>query len=234
MRRFVLIAALLVSVPAIAWVSVSPVAAQSTWKRVLFQKEGFSVIVPEMPKIRKEKGLSLYEVVRDKEQMRYAVGYLDLAIAPGNDSKLINEVYEGVKKGAEKDKGDLVAYRTIERNGFPGREMTFFLPDGFAARWRVYIVNKRAYFLSATTTRKNLQTDLAGSVAVFLDSFRLNAKRPAPQQLPRQSVPILPSPSPTPSPTVTPLPSPTPSPTVTPSPGSIPSPTATPSPQGRR
>ena len=225
MRRFVLVAALLTSVPTIVGISDSPSsAAQSVWKRVLFQKEGFSVIVPEMPKARQEKGLALYEIVRNKEQIRYAVGYIDLAVAPGTNPKLINEVYEGVQKGAEKDQGDLVSYRSISLNGFPGREMSFLLPDGFAARWRVYVVNKRAYFLSATTTRKNLQTDLAKSVAVFLDSFRLNAKRSAPQQLPRQSVPILPSPSLTPSPRVTPSPSPTPSPTVTPSPSPTPSP----------
>ncbi len=72
--------------------------------------------------------------------------------------------------------------------------------------------------MAAKTFDQSKQFDLAKSVAVFLDSFRLSAKRPAPQQLPRQSVPILPSPSPTPSPTVTPSPSPAPSPTATPSP----------------
>lgn len=222
MRRFVLIAALLISAPTIAWVTaLPPVAAQSLWKRFAFPKAGFSVVIPGTPTERREKGLSIFEVVRDEERIRYAVSYIDLAVAPGNNSKLLNEVYEGVRKGAEQDKGDLISYRTIKLNGFPGREMDFLLPDNYVARWRVYVVNKRAYFLSATTTRKNLQTDLATSVAVFLNSFRVNAK-PAPAPIPKQSVPILPSPSPQPSPT--------PIPTVAPSPQDSPTPSGTPTP----
>ncbi len=156
---------------------ISPAMAQdSIWKRFTSSRGRFSVVMPGTPKERKENGLSIFEVVRDEESVRYAVGFLDLPVAPGKNAKLQNEVYEGVRRGAETGKGDLISYRTIALKGYPGREMNFKLPDNVVARWRVYLVNKRAYFVNVTTTQDNQETGLATSIDVFLNSFRLLGK----------------------------------------------------------
>lgn len=153
---------------------VAPAMAQdSIWKRFTSSRGRFSVVMPGTPKERKENDLSIFEVVRDEESVRYAVGFLDLPVAPGKNARLQNEVYEGVRKGAAKEQGDLISYRTIALKGYPGREMNFKLSDNLVARWRVYLVNKRAYFVNVTTTQENQQTGLATSIDVFLNSFRL-------------------------------------------------------------
>lgn len=184
MRRLTTIAALIVLGSLIGMHAksdragiVSPAIAQeSIWKRFVSSRGRFSIVMPGTPKERKENGLTMFEVVRDEESVRYAVGFLDLSVAPGKNVKLQNEVYEGVRKGAAKGKGELISYRTIALRGYPGREMNFKLPDNVVARWRVYLVNKRAYFVNVTTTQENQQTGLATSIAVFLNSFRLLGK----------------------------------------------------------
>jgi len=153
------------------------IAEESLWKRFTSQRGGFSIVIPGTPKERKESGLTLFELIRDDESVRYSVGYLDLPVAPGNDKKLQNEVYEGVRKGAAKDQGELLSFRSIQFKGFPGREMNFKLPDEMVAKWRVYLVNRRAYFVSVTTTKSNQEQGLATSIDVFLNSFRLVGKR---------------------------------------------------------
>lgn len=159
-------------------VQLQPVTAQeSLWRRFTSQRGGFSVVMPGTPKERKDGNLTLFEVIRDDEQVRYAVGYLDLPVAPGNDRRLQNEVYEGVRRGAEKDQARLTSFRTIRLGNFPGREMNFNLPDNMIARWRVYLVNRRAYFVNVTTTKENQERGLATSINVFLNSFRLVGKR---------------------------------------------------------
>ncbi|HTL90033.1 MAG TPA: hypothetical protein VL134_11580 [Leptolyngbya sp.] len=152
------------------------IAQESIWKRFTSQQGRFSIVLPGTPKERKEGGLTLFELIRDDESVRYSVGFLDLPVAPGADKKIQNEVYEGVRRGAAKDQGELLSYRTIQLNGFPGREMNFKLPDDMVAKWRVYIVNKRAYFVSVTTTQQNQAQGLATSIDVFLNSFRLVGK----------------------------------------------------------
>lgn len=179
MRRWFLLLALTVSVPVISLPPIPVEAQASLWKRFTSAKSGFSAVMPGTPKQRKEKNLTVYEVTRDEEKMRYSVGVIDLAIAPGDDPKLTNEVFEGIRKGAEKQDGKLLSFKTIKLAGqYPGREMNFTLPDEFRARWRVYVVGKRAYFLSVTTTQENLETKLAGSTAVFLNSLRVQAPKP--------------------------------------------------------
>ncbi|MBE9013703.1 hypothetical protein IQ250_26290 [Pseudanabaenaceae cyanobacterium LEGE 13415] len=167
--------AILVGLPVVQW---KPIAAQeSLWRRFTSQKGGFSVVIPGTPKERKDGNLTLFEVIRDDERVRYSVGYLDLPVAPGNDQRLQNEVYEGVRKGAEKDQAELISFRTIRLGSFPGREMNFKLPDDMVARWRIYLVNRRAYFVSVTTTKENQERGLTTSINVFLNSFRLVGKR---------------------------------------------------------
>ncbi|MBW4440222.1 MAG: hypothetical protein KME10_03080 [Plectolyngbya sp. WJT66-NPBG17] len=155
----------------------SATAQESIWKRFTSQRGGFSIVMPGTPKERKESGLTLFDLMRDDESVRYSVGYLDLPVAPGTDKKLQNEVYEGVRKGAAKDQGELLSFRTIQLNGSPGREMNFKLPDDMVAKWRVYLVNRRAYFVNVTTTQENQKRGLATSIDVFLNSFRLVGKR---------------------------------------------------------
>ncbi|MBD1842194.1 hypothetical protein H6F89_01970 [Cyanobacteria bacterium FACHB-63] len=155
----------------------SAVAQESLWKRFTSQRGGFSVVMPGTPKERKENGLTLFELIRDDESVRYSVGYLDLPVAPGTDKRLQNEVYEGVRKGAAKDQGELVSFRTIQLNRFPGREMNFKLPDEMVAKWRIYLVNRRAYFVNVTTTKDNQEQGLSTSINVFLNSFRLVGRR---------------------------------------------------------
>lgn len=167
--------AILIGSPAVELKNAA--AQESIWKRFTSQRGGFSIVMPGTPKERKDNGLTLFELIRDDESVRYSVGYLDLSVAPGKDKKLQNEVYEGVRKGAAKDQGDLLSFRTIQLNGFPGREMNFKLPDDMVAKWRVYLVNKRAYFVNVTTTQANQEQGLSTSIDVFLNSFRLVGKR---------------------------------------------------------
>ncbi|GAP99366.1 hypothetical protein [Leptolyngbya sp. NIES-2104] len=167
--------AILLGSPVVQLKSVT--AQESLWRRFTSQRGGFSVVMPGTPKERKEGNLTLFEVIRDDESVRYSVGYLDLPVAPGNDRKLQNEVYEGVRRGAEKDQAELLSFRTIRLGNFPGREMNFKLPDEMGAKWRVYLVNRRAYFVSVTTTQENQERGLATSIDVFLNSFRLVGKR---------------------------------------------------------
>ena len=148
-------------------------AQESIWKRFTSKRGGFSIVIPGTPTERKAGGLTLFELIRDDESVRYSVGFLDLPVAPGKDKKLQNEVYDGVQKGAAKDQGELLSSRTIQLNEFSGREMNFKLPDGMVAKWRVYIMNKRAYFVNVTTTQQNQEQGLATSIDVFLNSFRL-------------------------------------------------------------
>lgn len=151
----------------------STTAQESLWKRFTSKQAGFSVVMPGTPTERKENGLRQFEVIRDDESVRYAVGILELPVAPGNNRKLQNEVYEGIRKGAANGQADLLSFRTIQLNGFPGREMNFKLPDEMVAKWRVYLVDRRAYFINVTTTEENQASGLATSIDVFLNSFRL-------------------------------------------------------------
>ncbi len=167
--------AILLGSPAVEWQNVT--AQESIWKRFTSKRGGFSIVIPGTPTERKEGELTLFELIREDESVRYSVGFLDLPVAPGSDKKLQNEVYDGVEKGAAKDQGDLQSFRTIQLSGFPGREMNFKLPDEMVAKWRVYIVNKRAYFVNVTTTQQNQEQGLATSIDVFLSSFRLVGKR---------------------------------------------------------
>ena len=170
-------AAIVLGSPAVELSRAVAQESESLWKRFTSQQGRFSIVMPGTPIERKEGGLSLFELIRDEESVRYSVGFLDLPAAPGNDKKLQNEVYSGVENGAAKDKGELLSFRTIQLNGFPGREMNFKLPDDLVAKWRVYIVNKRAYFVNVTTTTQNQAEGLATSIDVFLSSFRLMGKR---------------------------------------------------------
>lgn len=167
--------AILIGSPVVQLNSVT--AQESLWRRFTSQRGGFSVVMPGTPKERKEGNLTLFEVIRDDEQVRYAVSYLDLPVAPGTDKRLQNEVYDGVRRGAAKDQGELISFRTIQLGKFPGREMNFKLPDDMVAKWRVYLVNRRAYFVNVTTTKDNQERGLATSIDVFLSSFRFVGKR---------------------------------------------------------
>jgi hypothetical protein len=227
--RSLLILSVLMGTPAIG-LMISPVSveAQSLWRRFTAQRAGFSVVMPGTPKERKERGLTAFEVTRDEESVRYAAGFLDLPVAPGSDRRLQNEVYEGIRKGAAKEAVKLLSYRTIVLRGVPGREMTFELPNNLVARWRVYLVNRRAYFASVTTTPENLNRGLATSIDVFFSSFQI-LNRPSPPK-PKPTPTPTPSPKPSPKPIPTPPPSPSPTPTPSPSPTPSPMPTSTPSP----
>lgn len=173
--QLVLGVAILIGSPVVELQSV--IAQESLWKRFTSQRGGFSIVMPGTPKERKESGLTQFELIRDDESVRYSVGYLDLPVAPKNDKRLQNEVYEGVRKGAAKDQGELLSFRSIQFKGFPGREMNFKLPDDMVAKWRVYLVNRRAYFVNVTTTKANQEQGLSTSIDVFLSSFRLLGKR---------------------------------------------------------
>ncbi|BAU10518.1 hypothetical protein LEP3755_10020 [Leptolyngbya sp. NIES-3755] len=166
--------AILLGSPVVQLNSVT--AQESLWKRFTSQRGRFSIVMPGTPKERKEGNLTLFELLRDDERVRYSVSYLDLPVTPGNDKKLQNEVFEGVRRGAAKDQAELISFRTIQLGSFPGREMNFKLPDDMVARWRVYLVNRRAYFVSVTTTKDNQERGLATSINVFLSSFRLVGK----------------------------------------------------------
>jgi hypothetical protein len=187
-------------------------------------------MMPGTPKERKEGDSTLFEVTRDQESIRYSVGFLDLLVAPENDRQLQNEVYEGFRRGAEAGKVRLKSYRSIDLNGFPGREMNFSLPNNLVARWRVYLVNKRAYFVSVTTTPDNLQRGLSKSVTVFFNSFQVSARAIPPTPIPRLTPVPTPSSSPTPAPIPNPLPAPMPGPLPIPTPTPTPSPLPTPNP----
>ncbi len=169
-------------------VGVSAVQAQgSIWKKFSPEQGAFSVVMPGIPKAQKSKDLALYELTREAEKVRYAVGYIELAIAPGEDERLTREVFDGIQSGVENQKGTLLSFRSVKLAGqYPGREMTFLLPDDFRAKWRVYIVGKRTYFLNATTTQANLSSGLAKSVEVFLSSFQV--KVPKVEETPTQPV----------------------------------------------
>jgi hypothetical protein len=215
---------LTMSVPLVV-LSSTVLAQSSIWKKFTSEAGGFSVVMPGIPRERKEQTLALYEVTRDEERVRYAVGYLELAIAPETDPKLIKEVFDGIQKGVENQQGKLLSFKTLKLSGrFPGREMNFSLPGDFRARWRVYIVGNRTYFLNATTTQENMRSRLATSVEVFLKSFQV--KVPKIQETPKPS----PSATPTPSPSVAPSPmSPSPTPSPSPQPSGTGSPSPTPS-----
>lgn len=154
---------------------LQPVIAQaSLWKRFTSKSGGFSIVMPGTPAERKQNGLTQFELIRDQESVRYAVGILNLPVAPKTDKKLQNEVYEGIRRGAANGQAELLSFRTIQLNGLPGREMNFKLPDNMVAKWRVYLVDRRAYFINVTTTKANQERGLATSIEVFLNSFRLN------------------------------------------------------------
>jgi hypothetical protein len=159
---------------------IAPVLAQeSIWKWFTAPQLGFSVVMPGKPTETKGKNLTLYEVTRDAERVRYAVGVIELAIAPGNDAQLLNQIYDGIRSGVEKEDGTLVSSRPIRLAAqYPGQEMNFILPDHLQARWRIYVVGKRAYFMSVTTTPDNMNLRLAKSVAVFLNSLKVPAPKP--------------------------------------------------------
>ncbi|MCU0552411.1 MAG: hypothetical protein MUC48_24025 [Leptolyngbya sp. Prado105] len=200
------------------------VAQQSIWRRFTSKSWGFSIVMPGTPTERKQNGLTQFELIRNEESVRYAVGILNLPVAPGTNKNLQSEIYDGIRRGAANGQAVLISFRTIELNGFPGREMNFRLPDGMVAKWRVYLVDKRAYFINVTTTKENQSQGLATSIDVFLQSFRLARKAPK-QSTPPPRPQI--SPSPTPTPTILPTPSASPSPTPTPEISPSPTPTPT-------
>lgn len=152
-------------------------AQESLWKRYTSQRWGFSAVMPGTPQERKREGMTIFEVVRDEEAVRYFVGVIDLPAAFGNDKRQQKEFFEGVSESAEKGGGKLISYRSIAISGFPGREMNFTLPNNLVSKWRVYLVNKRAYLVTVTTTQQNLEQDLATSSDVFLSSFRVVRKK---------------------------------------------------------
>ncbi|WNZ46603.1 hypothetical protein Q2T42_01975 [Leptolyngbya boryana CZ1] len=163
--------ALVLGSPIVEMRSVS--AQESIWKRFTSKSHGFSIVMPGTPTERKQSGLTQFELIRDAESVRYAVGVLNLPAAPGEDKKLQNEVYEGIRRGAAREQAELLSFRTIKLGEFPGREMNFKLPDNMVAKWRVYLVDRRAYFINVTTTQENQQRGLATSINVFLNSFQL-------------------------------------------------------------
>jgi hypothetical protein len=163
--------AILLGSPVVELRSVS--AEESIWNRFTSKSSGFSVVMPGTPTERKQGGLTQFELIRDEESVRYAVGVLNLPVAPRENKKLQNEVYEGIRKGAANGQAELLSFRTIKLGEFPGREMNFKLPDDMVAKWRVYLVDRRAYFINVTTTEENQQRGLATSIDVFLNSFRL-------------------------------------------------------------
>jgi hypothetical protein len=163
--------AILLGSPVVELRSVS--AEESIWNRFTSKSSGFSVVMPGTPTERKQAGLTQFELIRDEESVRYAVGVLNLPVAPRENKKLQNEVYEGIRKGAANGQAELLSFRTIKLGEFPGREMNFKLPDDMVAKWRVYLVDRRAYFINVTTTEENQQRGLATSIDVFLNSFRL-------------------------------------------------------------
>jgi hypothetical protein len=232
MRSVVLGLVLLFGVPVVAECAMPSahgraIAQESLWRRFTSRSWGFSVVMPGTPTERKQNGLTQFELIRDEESVRYAVGVLNLPVAPGDNKKLQNEIYDGIRRGAANGQADLISYRTIKLSEFPGREMNFKLPEDMVAKWRVYLVDKRAYFVNVTTTQDNMEVGLTNSVDVFLQSFRLirkPAKKPSAPAKPTNSAP---SPAPTPIPRLTPLPRPTSVPIATPTPTPSPSPTPT-------
>jgi hypothetical protein len=178
--QVVLGVAILLGSPIVELRSVT--AQESLWKRFTSKQGGFSIVIPGTPTERKENGLRQFELIREAESVRYAVGILELPVAPGNDKKLQNEVYEGIRRGAANGQAELISFRTIRLNEFPGREMNFKLPDEMVAKWRVYLVDRRAYFINVTTTQENQAQGLATSIDVFLNSFRL-IRTPAKKEL---------------------------------------------------
>ncbi|HWB49101.1 MAG TPA: hypothetical protein VG651_08325 [Stellaceae bacterium] len=132
---------------------------------------GFSVALPAQPKVKKKGDESQFVV--DLGESAYLVSYTDVAkLKEANGATVLDAVQRTMLK---EEKGTLTKTASQTLDGHPGREIGFTMPNGNAARGRVFIVGKRLYQLWFFGPKGGEQT---AEVDGFLNSFELTKAEP--------------------------------------------------------
>lgn len=158
--------------------------AQSIWKQYTSTEGRFTVLMPGTPKTERQTqntqlgpiNIQAFAVARQQESVAYIVAYSDFPnnfVQKANIQKLLDGARDGALRAAQ---GKLLSQRNISLNGYPGREFEFVNPVGLITKNRMYLVNGRLYQV-IVVTKQDTQKYLSRSIAGFLNSFKLLARR---------------------------------------------------------
>lgn len=151
-------------------------ATQSIWKLFSSSVGKFSILMPGTPIERRQpqsgevQSMS-YSVEREGEAA-YLVTYSDFP------SELIlrtdpNQLFDGGRDEAlKRAKGTLISERSVNLNGFPGRDLKIEAPQGLIIHNRIYLVNQRMYQIIVVSPGTKARF-LTKSIEGYLSSFKL-------------------------------------------------------------
>jgi len=124
----------------------------------------------KQPQSGEVKSIS-YSVEREGEAA-YLVTYSDFP------SELIlrtdpNQLFDsGRDEALKRAKGTLVSERSVNLNGFPGRDLKIEAPQGLVIYNRIYLVNQRMYQIIVVSPEAKAKF-LTKSIEGYLSSFKL-------------------------------------------------------------
>ncbi|MBS3026464.1 MAG: hypothetical protein HCA25_05030 [Dolichospermum sp. DET50] len=161
--------------------------AKSVWKLFYAPDRSFQVLMPGIPKevkqiVKAKSGtikLNMFTVERQKEEVKYVVGYVDYSseyIELLNRRNLVEKALDsGQNNVLKKAKGTLIKKQKITLGSYSGREVSYGTPGGKIVNQRIYLIDKRLYQVSVETTKKR-QKFLTKSIEGFLNSFNVFSK----------------------------------------------------------
>ena len=185
-------------------VKAPPEADARNWKEYEPPGEGFSVLMPGVPRRQTQRmplgegqTTALHIHSLNTASAEYGVIYADYPFAvagPETEKRILDDVAKGAVAAVN---AELLHVAETTLGGRPGRALREKLPDGKVVRVRMYLDGSRLYQVAVTTP------DESGAPAAsvkfheqaatkFLDSFRLNGTRtqdsavaPLPPPMPR-------------------------------------------------
>jgi len=160
---------------------------KSVWKLFFAPDGSFRVLMPGTPKKIKQKvkaksgtiKLNMFTVERQKEEVKYVVGYVDYSseyIELLNRRNLVEKALDsGQNSVLKKAKGTLIKKQKITLGSYSGREFSYSKPGEKIVSQRIYLIDNRLYQVSVETTKKR-QKFLTKSMEGFLNSFNVSSK----------------------------------------------------------
>jgi len=154
---------------------------------LLFKSHGFKIEFPKKPDLdstvvnsaigKLKMYTFMYDASENKKDENLTYGVLSTeypdSIVNSDRTDLLPAYFRNGIDGSVKNvQGKLLSEKTIELNGFPGREIKIDYKEGLAViKMRLYLVKNKMYIIQTITMTKN---EFNKSIDRFMDSFKLN------------------------------------------------------------